>query len=206
MLVDDFEDGDIAGWNQYLSGSCNGGVSVNTPDGSNYSMLIIGECGQLGGYYYDFVDFQATSVSVDIRPGSTTVGDAFFLAGEYGDNIANNAIYFFASYVGQWQLSQPSGISKNCGYYSADQWYHFVFTINWSTKKVSVSKDGVECITNADFSDPSTTTLNRVILKNYQNSYAFWDNIILAAAPPAPPIFADGFESGDTSYWSNTIP
>jgi hypothetical protein len=204
MLIDDFEDGDIDGWQQYASGSCVGGVSAVAATGS-YSMMIIGECGYSGSFYYDFGSFNATSISLNIMPGSEVSSDALVKLGDYSPGFTNNAIIFFASSAGKWLLNQPMGMPILCGDYNRDQWYNVVFTLNWNTKQVGVAIDGVTCTTDAEFFDHDTASLNRIILGNYQDSYSRYDDILMSVDPPQPPIFIDGFETGDTSMWSNTV-
>jgi hypothetical protein len=205
MLLEDFEDGNLFGWYQFLSGSCYAIVSGVAANG-NYSMQVIGECGQWGGFYRDFPDFRATNISINVMPGSGTFHNAYVILGEHTINGTKDVIFFYASMAGRWALAHPSGFSIDCGMYTPDQWHNITLGINWTTQRITVWVDGVEKTQLGEFIDSSATTLNRIILKNMTGGYARYDDITMSNPPPQPPIFVDGFETGDFSNWSGVQP
>jgi hypothetical protein len=204
MIVDDFEDCDVDGW-QPAGGSCTALATSLNPGGGVCSMELINDCGTTyNGWYLDFASFQADTVLVSLRSQSTSMRDTFFTVGEaVGDNF-RAAIVIRASNGGYWVVSGFGG--GICGApYTALQWYDFAFTIDWGAKTYDVSIDGTPCLSGVSFLE-NASTLDRIHVYNLDASTGWYDDIIMSQEPPLPSIFDDGFETGDTTSWSSTVP
>ena len=205
-VIDDFEDGDLDGWAE-PTGSC---TAVNTgltgANGSSRSLRVEGDCGHYFGPWFDLVNFQATGVTFWVRSSSASLYDAYVVLGD--DNVAINdgAVFFLASATGSFVLVGPNSDTYQLAPYVADQWYRVDLTLDWVGKTVDVFIDGVPRQYNVPFRSPGTTTLTQFHFYNYSNSTAWLDYIVMSSPPPSPDLFANGFESADTTAWSSTVP
>jgi len=205
-LVDDFEDGNLDGWNSG-GGSCVATATSATAGLGTYSMEISGSCsGHLWGRWYDVVDFQALGVDVMLRPGSTSVHDAYFVAGD--DNIHSDlgVIFFYAKTGGRWTIVGEGGTSYDCGPYTAGQWYDVSFALDWKWRTITVRIDGELRHVNVPFRSLTATTLSQIHAYNYHSSIANWDQVYMADAGVTTLLFTDGFDSGDASGWTLSSP
>jgi len=122
-LIDDFEDGDLVGW-AAPTGSCS---AINTlltgANGSSRSLQVDGACGHYQGPWFDLVNFQATGVTFWVRPGSTSLADAYVVIGD--DSVASNngVVFFYADSTGQFRLVGPGNEHYFLAPYVANQWY-----------------------------------------------------------------------------------
>lgn len=204
-LVDNFEDGNLDGWNSG-GGSCVATATSATAGEGTYSMEIAGSCGHFGGRWYDVVNFPAQGIGVMLRPGSTSAHDAYFVAGD--NNIHNDAgvIFFYAKDDGRWTIVGEGGTSYDCGPYTAGQWHDVSFTLDWHWRMITVRIDGELRHVNVPFRSTTATTLTQIHAYNYTSSTSNWDLIQMATDPPTPVLFWDGFESGDASGWALSTP
>jgi hypothetical protein len=204
MIVDDFEDCDVDEW-QPAGGSCTALATSLNPGGGVCSMELIDDCGTTyNGWYLDFASFQADTVLVSLRSQSTSMHDTFFTVGEAVVGGFRPAIFIRAHGGGFWVVAGTGG--GICGAaYTALQWYDFAFTIDWGTKTYDVSIDGTPCLSGVSFVGDAST-LDRIHVYNLDASAGWYDDIIMSQEPPLPSIFDDGFETGDTTAWSSTVP
>lgn len=204
-LIDDFEDGDLVGWNLPTS-TCTQTNSTDTgADGTSHSLKIQGECGHYQGAWYDLGGWQPTSVSFWVRSESLALATAYVVLGD--DNVTSNNGAFFlnAHNSGQWVLGTGTA-SFYLAPYTAGQWYRFDLSIDWVGKTVDVSIDGVPRQYNVPFRSSSTTSLTRLHFYNYQTGTAYLDQITMSSPPPSLDVFQNDFESADTTAWSTAVP
>ena len=206
-VVDDFEDCNVDGWVP-VSGVCTAIPTSLNAGSETCSMEVFGDCGStFDGYYLDLASFQADSVQVMLRSGSTSKHDAYFVVGQTTVGGFAPAIFIQASGIGYWVVSGSGGSAYTCGSpYTALQWYSFVFTVHWATKTFDVTIDGSPCLSGISFTQgQDVSTFDRIHVYNIDDSNGWYDDIIMRTAPPTPPIFTDGFESGNTNAWSATV-
>jgi hypothetical protein len=204
-LIDDFEDGDLVGWNLPTS-TCTRTNSTDTgADGTSRSLKIQGECNHYQGAWYDLGGWQPTSVTFWVRSESLALSTAYVVLGD--DNVGmNNGIFFLnAHHSGRWVISSGSA-SFYLASYTAGQWYRFDLSIDWVGKTIDVSIDGVPRQYNVPFRSSSTTSLTRLHFYNYQTGTAYLDQITMSSPPPSLDVFQNGFESADATAWSATVP
>jgi hypothetical protein len=209
-LVDDFEDGNLTEW-FFLGGSCSGSVTTATAFQGTHSMLLSGDCGNsyVTGYLYDLVSFKATGIALAIRPGSDTETDAFFAVGD--DSMlcgGDPVIELKAAGNGYWVVRGP-GIYWAVEPYDAHEWYDIWFVLDWGTRTYDIWVNGSPEMTDVPFVSDTASTLTTLHLTNIiaaptSGTETWWDDIVLSTPPPVPPVFIDGFESGDCSHWSSS--
>lgn len=204
-LIDDFEDGDLDGWNLPTSTCAKTNSTDTGADGTSRSLKIQGECGHYQGAWYDLGGWQPTSVTFWVRSESLALSTAYVVLGD--DNVATNQGVFFLSAhnSGQWVIGTGS-VSFYLAPYTAGQWYRFDLFIDWVGKTVDVSIDGAPRQYNVPFRSPSTTSLTRLHFYNYQTGTAYLDEISMSSPPPSLDVFRNDFESADTTAWSTAIP
>ena len=204
-LVDNFEDGNLNGWNSG-GGPCVATATAATAGQGTYSMQVSGACGQFAGRWYDVVGFPATGVTGMLRPGSTSAHDAYFVAGD--DNILSDAgvIFFYAKDDGHWTIVGEGSTAYACGPYTAGQWHDVWCTIDWDWRMITVRIDGDLRHVNVPIRSPTATALSQIHAYNYGNSTAYWDEITMSTEGVTPVLFWDGFESGDASGWALSTP
>jgi hypothetical protein len=211
-LLDDFEDGILDGW-YFLGGSCTATVTTATAAQGTHSMFLSGDCGNLyqSGLFYNLGSFQATGIGVWIRSGDNSEIDAVFAVG--GDDIFSGGepiLELSASNSGYWVLKGPD-IYWAIAPYNPNEWYDIGFTIDWMARTYDTYINNVLEMDDAPFLSDTATTLKRLYISNslsypFTGTETWWDQIVLTTPPPMPPIFVDGFESGNTSAWSATTP
>lgn len=205
FLLDDFEDGNLDGW-LFGGGTCGAFATNSTAGEGSWSMEVLGECGHYGGPYYAFGGFQATGISVMLRPGSVSLSDTYVVIGD--DNILsdNGVIFFYAHGSGRWKIVGQGSQVFDCGPYSAGQWYDVSFDLDWHWRTIAVRIDGSLCAVNVGFRSDTAATLTQIHAYNWEDSVAWYDYIVMSSPPPSPTIFMDGFESADVASWSLTVP
>jgi hypothetical protein len=203
--VDDFEDGNIDGW---LSGGgpCTASATNATAGEGNWSMEIAGGCGHFGGRYYPIGGFQATGISVMLRPGPASSYDTYFVVGDNNITSDFGVVFFYATGVGDWNVVGYGGQNFDCGPYTPGQWYDVSFELDWHWRTIAVRIDGSLCAVNVPFRSTTATTLTQIHAYNHDNSSGWYDYIVMSSPPPTPTIFVDGFESADAASWSLTVP
>jgi hypothetical protein len=220
MLVDDFEDANFGDWAPGPGTNCSlAAWGQGAYGNSAYSMLVMGSCNltalesiptkaptNAASYTKTFGPFQASSVNVDLSPGPDGNVDTFFEIGAGSPSAFKPVIYVF-SYGDRWFMKSEGGVSTDCGPAPSGTWQHLNFAIDWNTKTITLWVDNNLRASNVGFYNSSATTLETVLVRNQSYSWTLYDNIILSSPPPQPSlIFRDGFESGDTSRWSATVP
>lgn len=204
-LVDDFEDGDIAGWFSG-GGSCAASATNATAGQGTYSMQILGECGHYGGRYYQLPAFQAAQVMLQLRADSDLVDQAYFVAGDDNVSTDGGVLFFWAASNGHWMMFDGT-LLYDCGSYVPGAWADVIFTLDWSKRVAQVRIDGVLRQINVPFRSATATGISRVHAYNWAgNSSSYWDTITLSTPPPGPLLFTDGFEGGDAAGWDTAVP
>ncbi len=177
ILHEDFEAGNFNNWT-LGGGSYTRQVTTSNPGGGNYSFQQIGGGGHLGGVSQDFPSSQPAYVSFKVKPGSTTLADAYFLLGDV-NSFGNGIAFFYAREDGLMGL-YISASSNSMIPYAANTWYHIEYrNINFSTKTFDFYVDGQLQYQGFPFRTNSNQ-VNRVYLYNYHNSTATYDDIIIS--------------------------
>lgn len=68
--------------------------------------------------------------------------------------------------------------------YTPDVWVHVVFDIDWATKTVNASVDGVPFATGLPFRSSTQNQLTRIHLYNYNSAVGTYDEIEMQTACP----------------------
>jgi hypothetical protein len=205
-LVDDFEDGNINGWNNpfYPIVYCLAQAVSPGAGSSSTSLRIDGACGHFAGRYYDVGGWNPTGIDFYLRSAATNKHDGYIVFGDDDITTNNGIIYFLADGWGSLSLVSD-GWFYNCGAYNAYQWYRISFTVDWDCKVVDVYVDGVLKHRDVPFRSPGTTEITKIHIYNFDSSSAWWDEISMSTGPPSMSIFYDDFERGATCHWDVTV-
>ncbi len=205
MLIDSFEDGDVDGWLDG-GGGCGFGPVFGNAGSGNYSMSVCGGCGHYGGRYYEIGGFQATGVSVMLRPSSVPSFNSYFVVGDSDIAINNGVIFFYAHSDGHWYIVGPDGTNYDCGAYTPYQWHDISFTLDWNWRTINVTINGGLRHVHVPFRSTTSTTLSQVHFYNIDVQCSNIDHIQMSSPPAIPGLFSDDFESGDATSWSDSQP
>jgi hypothetical protein len=209
-LVDDFEDGYLWDtWTQVGGSTCN--PFIVQPAGwacaeGARCLEIHGDCGGFyDGIWTDLGGFQATSFSLSVRSTDITHANTYVVLDDDTSTADGTTVFFFGNGLGRWLVSS-GGVPYDCGPRNLYQWYEVRFNLNWQARTVDVYIDQQLKASGVPMTDPTADGLHLLHLFNYEEGAGYYDFILASSPPPQPPIFVDGFESGDTSAWSLTVP
>jgi hypothetical protein len=180
LFAEDWEDGV---WDDtWIAG---GGVytrevtDATAADGTAQSLHLVGSelTDHSDGIHAVVGVLQPSEISYWARSGSTGVNDTYFVLnqGETSNLLHEVAFIYFRS-TGYIHIAGP-GI--NLQTYAADTWYQIELRdIDWTGKHYDVWVDGLLRATDVPFRDTSKTSIGRIDLYNYQDSEAWWDEIV----------------------------
>ncbi len=208
-LVDNFEGTSLGDWWMDDGGSCNAFIvrpsGWSPPEGIG-CLEIFGDCGVFyQGISTDLGGFEATSFSMYIRSDTIATANAYVVLDDDNDPYNGAVAFFFGNSTPEWMFS-GGGIPYPCGPRVAYQWYHLVLNFDWTSRTVDVYIDDDLKHSGIPMASSTATGLDYLYLFNYESGTAYYDYITASSPPPEPPIFVNGFESGDTSFWSLTEP
>ena len=206
-LIDDFEDGIL--FDEWIDdgGTCNSFITNSpTPPEGIRSLDIFGSCGShRQGLSFDLQGFQAGSISFYVRSDRTDSRTTYL---ELDDDVLGNnggVAFFYGTDFGTFTVVDHTGLAYSCGPRNANQWYQIRINIDWDFHELSVYVDNELKASGVPF-PVNITTLNWLYLYSLGNGHSLYDFIVASSAPPTVMIFSDGFESGDMSAWSSSVP
>lgn len=189
LFQDDFEDGDISGWQDGGGGFTASATSATAANGTVYSMEITGGIlNHYQGRYHTFSPGTPDYISVWLRSGSTADADAYFVVGDAGTPGNNGIIFMYAKDDGFWNFYNTSShFSLNS--YTANTWYHHEFLLDWPNQQLDWYIDDVLQHADLSFRSLSTTAIDRVYAHNYNSSTAWFDEYYFSdsSMPTATP-------------------
>ncbi|HPQ38893.1 MAG TPA: hypothetical protein PLV45_00840 [bacterium] len=194
LFDDDFEDGDIAGWQDGGGGFTAAATSTTAADGTIYSMQMDG--GTLTHYtgrYHTFTAGTPDYISVWLNSGSIADSDTYFVTGDASSPSNNGIIFLYAKDNALWNLYSGSE-HYSLNLYTANTWYHHEFLLDWGTREVDWYIDGVLQHADVPFRSSTTTAVDRVYAHHFNNStgwfdqYYFSDSGLPTATPTETPV------------------
>lgn len=171
-LLDDFEDGDAAGWTN-SNGTFSAIVTNETANGGIYSLRLTGGTANTAtGFRRGISNSQPNKVSFAVRASRTNQ-----VAGRFttvANGLYRSAVFYFNN-NGQMGL-----IDRQLGFrgvpYQSNRWYRVDLTMNWAAQKVDCRIDGALVLTNITFPD-TITSMDSVLLANQDNTTSWWDDV-----------------------------
>jgi hypothetical protein len=205
-LIDDFEDGVLDGWIDE-GGTCNSFITTSPapPEGTS-SLDIFGSCGgHRLGLTFGLMGFQAGSISFYVRSDRIDQRTNYLVLDD--DELGNNGTvaFFYGTDFGTFNVTDHTGLGHTLGPRNANQWYQIRINIDWDFHTLNVYVDNELKASGVPF-PVNITTLNWLYLYSLGDGHSLYDYIVASSAPPTSVIFADGFESGDRSAWSSSVP
>jgi hypothetical protein len=179
---EDFEAGNYARWSLGPSTTMTYAISSPGANGTAHSFQITGV--ESTGYDGPNIIFpnaiQPTRVSFWVEFGPSPLGDGACYFALAGDDRAIDHMLVLV-------LSQTSGPYLITGgafpqvQLIANRWYHFEFTLNWSSRIFTTTIDGNVVAPNSTTTIAGTSTgFKRIDLFNTSSSaLVFWDEIVL---------------------------
>ncbi|HPQ38894.1 MAG TPA: dockerin type I domain-containing protein [bacterium] len=186
FFEDDFEDGNMDGW-QSGGGGFTTTVTDTTAGGySIYSMEIDGGfMNHYTGQYYVFNACTPEYMGVWLSSADETASDAYFVVGDTSTPSNNGIIFLYAKGTGYWNLySGTAYVSQDR--YGAYLWYWHEFLLDWNSRTVDWYVNGVLQHAGVPFRASSTTAVSRVYAHNYNDSVAWFDEYYFADTGPGP--------------------
>ncbi len=176
LFVDDFEDGDFAGW---TTGSASKTRTIDTTqgaNGTNMSFMLTGGNGtHYDGIYVTFPSLTPSTISVWVRSSSTSSSDGYVVFG--GSGISNSNTAAFCYMKGDATLTCYDGSTSHVAIsYSANTWYHLEFTIDWTNQQFDLAVDSTPRLSNVPFRG-NAPTLQELHFYNYGDTTAWWDEV-----------------------------
>lgn len=187
VFSDDFEDGNMDGW-QSGGGGFTTTVTDTTAGGYTlYSMEMIGGFyNHYTGQYYEFGAATPEYMSVWLSSGDETASDAYFVVGDSSTPSNNGIIFLYAKGTGYWNLySGQAHLSPER--YGAFLWYQHEFILDWNTREVDWYINGFLQYADVPFRSSSTTAVNRVYAHNYDDSIAWFDEYYFSESTAPTP-------------------
>jgi len=173
LFIDTFEDGDYNGWMD-AGGSYTREVTDQTAaDGSRYSLSLTGgSTTHNNGLKYTLPNIQPTYLEFHVRFGSTSIADGYFIL---SDANGRNLLLFYGGNTGNLYANEYLSFP-----YSSNTWYHIELKdINWTLKTYDLFIDSHLIQENHAFGNSAVADLTTINLYNYQNSQAWWDEIVM---------------------------
>lgn len=206
-LIDDFEDGNLDGWYP-ASGPCTHPLiyGSNACAEGDWCSEVLNNCGgHYQGPYISLQGFRAESFTIWVRALNVDRYNSYIVLDD--DQIAVNGavVFFYGTSQETFAAADHNGINYDCGIRYAYHWYEIRFEIDWDLHTFDVYADNELRQTDIPF-PVSANTLNWLYLYNLSNGGVLFDYIVASTPPPTPPIFVDGFETGDWSLWSTAVP
>jgi alpha-tubulin suppressor-like RCC1 family protein/Zn-dependent metalloprotease len=206
LFGDDFEDGDFSGWN-IGSGSYIRAVTNQTAAGGNYSFTLIGGNFTHGdGISYSLSNLTPANITFYVRASATNVAGGYFII---GTNIMQNsdiAVWFYMRDDGMMGINED--VSGWHGVpYVANQWYKISLLMDWVNRRVGYFVDDTLAFTNIPFRGSGISSLTRVYLYNYNNTQAWWDEIMFSGGNVPAPVSISPTNSGTftNGAWTGNI-
>jgi subtilisin family serine protease len=185
--LDDFEDGDLAGWHDAGGGGFKEVSDETAAAGSARSYTEYGSATPLAHYdgiYTHPGEPCPSYVTFWVRSGATTTHDAYVTLRDDRDRLV---FYFLARGSGHLVLNPRSGGDASRTY-EPETWYHVeIRSIDWEARSFDYYLDGELVAARVGFDDPEAASADRIDLYNLtRGSRAWWDEIrVLAEEPPA---------------------
>ena len=173
-VIDDFEDCDVAGWDQSA-----GGLSVFEAQSSvvaegGCALHLLNDAGlSHNGYFYNIGSAQTPSrISWYERAPTTNLHTAYLIT----RNNTTDLIFSFMQNSGSFYYG---GTAR--GLYSANQWYFMEFTnVDWAHGLYDVSIDGAPTDTDMAFTNINPGGFNNFEVYAYSaNAEAWYDSIAI---------------------------
>ena len=176
-----FEDGVADGFTQLTQTMAV--TNATAANGTTRSLTVTGgSTGHLNGVYLQAPTCQTTRFSAWVRPQAGTAAHNYIVLGD--DSVtANNCILFFYA-QGSSSTFRLVSSSTATAAYTPDVWVHVVFEIDWATKTVNASVDGVPFATGLPFRSSTQNQLTRIHLYNYNSAVGTYDEIEMQTACP----------------------
>ncbi len=206
LFADDFEDGNLAGWN-IGAGSYVRSVTNDTAAGGSYSLSLSGGSSTHGdGVSQSFTNIAPASVTFHVRASATNVAGGYFVI---GTNILSNdqiATWFYMRSDGTMGLQEDIGGWHGVPY-AADQWYKISLQLDWTNKQVDFFVDDVLAFADLPFRGANLTGLTIAYLYNFNNTRAWWDEIVFGGGNLASPVILAPTNSGNfaNGAWTGNI-
>ncbi len=176
LFFEDFEDGDLDGWQSRGGASILSVTSATAAAGTTYSARIDRNSNHHQGYYHLLPDIQPTYVSFWGRSATTELADTYFSLRQSNDADVL-AIYFDNDEGGTFHASNGT-THWTIGSYEADVWYHFEYYIDWDNRTYNLDVDGVRLATGFGFQS-TATSIGQIDIYNYRDSVGHWDEILM---------------------------
>lgn len=208
-LFDDFEDGDVRGWTNYATSSL---VFSNVNDVSasgSHSLRLTGKAS--APYFYSSLEYRFSNsrpnkVSFNVRGAQTNAScGRMWLVGGAG----YRAFDFCLNKDGRMGLNTSTGLVAVA--YAPNRWYKVDMDLNWGTgvypsRKLSMSIDGTQVVTNLNFLDDTYAGADYIALQNSDSGTAWFDDIHVYDSYPSnlviAPTSVGPFSSG---VWSGNV-
>ena len=174
-LLDDFEDGDLAGWTNYASGTMVVSNVTDVAATGSRSLRITGKASNPFYSYslrYTITNSRPNKVSFSVRAAQTNAicGRMWAVGG-----AGYRAFDFYMSSKGQ------IGLAANTGFlgvpYVSNRWYKVDLDLDWTARKVNCSVDGTLVATNVSFPDDPYSGTDWIAVQNTDTSTSWFDDI-----------------------------
>lgn len=171
-FFEDFEDGDFDGW--VLIDSTVSAVVTDTwaADGTTRSLELTGSSFLDEGLNYLFADpIRPTYVSLWGRATSSLSGGVFTLSDSETSDFSNQIV----SLSFDRDFIRLFNAGFNLGGYQINSWYHIELQIDWDTKTIAYSLDGVP-VDTANFVADTVESIKMLTLSTDGPTH-YWDQV-----------------------------
>ena len=205
-LLDDFEDGDVAGWTNFGSPTLVVSNVTDVAANGSRSLRLTGKgsfTSSSSSLQYKITNSQPNKVSFSVRGAQTNAicGRMWAVGG-----AGYRAFDFYLNNNGRMGLYASSGFQGVP--YVSNRWYRVDLDLDWTSRKVNCSVDGSLVITNVPFPDNPYSGTDYIAVQNTDNGTSWFDDIHayhsfytnLTVTPPGVGPF-----SSATGLWTGTV-
>jgi hypothetical protein len=184
LFVEDFEDGDFAGWQASPAGKSGYTVSATTTDGAAGTLHSLMQKktstgpASFDGIYQTFADLKPKRISWWVMTASTTAASGGFSLSASAVGTSDWIAFSYFKEDGMLMLLYETPASSVAIPYSPNVWYHIELrNLDWTAKTFDYYVNGALLRAAAPFRTSSATVIRRLDLFNPTNATVYWDQI-----------------------------